>query len=223
MSKINKISMTVLAIVAMVTTSVMAVDVVTQGTFDTLAEAQAAWGNNGGGVATGGTAPISGGNAWFNDGIPLWIQTVTNLTPNTLYELSFDAYSGGAAQTIVVGLRYTVGIGNASDYDSDIAAGDILNLTYDSTWAPHGNPGYISGGTFSCPLNPVANAPEISHFLQFNTPNVLNGAATSIGVDIRQASGIQVRLDNVVVEVTPIPEPATIGLLSLLGLALLRR
>jgi len=104
----------------------------------------------------------------------------------------------------------------------DLNSSDVLNYSNDVTGAAIG--GWDAAGRFSCPLNPAPDAPESSHFFMFNTPAVLVGSSTDdIGVYITDCSGIQVRLDNVKVDVLYIPEPATLGLLSILGLALLRR
>ncbi len=98
-----------------------------------------------------------------------------------------------------------------------------MNFSNDSTWAASGDVNQHAGGSFTCPLAPGDDDPLSSHYLQFNTPDVLNGPADTFGVYFKNSAGVQSRVDNFVVDVTPIPEPATVGLLSLLGLALLRR
>ena len=72
-------------------------------------------------------------------------------------------------------------------------------------------------------MAPGADDPLSSHYFQFNTPNVLNGPAGKFGVTIRNASGIQVRLDNVKVDVIAIPEPVTFGLLFIWSALMLSR
>ena len=228
MIKLNKISLTVLAIVALVISSVMAADVVIEGTFDTSADTYACWaasGTGGGWTDAANVSPISGGYLWFNSGGYTWNQAFDGITlePNSVYIVSFDAITLANPNTIDVGLLYMTGSSNTSAVSGHLAAADLLNFTYDSTWAAAGDANWHAAGRFTCPLAPGADDPLSSHYFQFNTPNVLNGPAIKFGVSIRNAVTVQVRLDNVKVDVTPIPEPATLGLLSILGLAVLRR
>ena len=226
MNKINKISMTVLAVVALITSSVMAVDVVNEGTFDTDADTHACWASDAGGwTDAANVSPISGGYIWFNGPGRQWDQAFDGITlmPNTIYKVSFDAITLANANTIDVGLLYMTGSSNTSAASGYIAAADVLNFENDTTWSVQPNVDWVTSGRFTLPLAPGADDPLSSHYFQFNTPAVLNGPANKIGVDIRNAIAVQIRLDNVVVDVTPIPEPATIGLLSILGFALLRR
>ena len=227
MKTFNKISMTVLVVVAMVATSLMAVDVVNEGTFDTEADLNACWANNGvnsGWTDAANVSPISGGYVWFNSYQCAYFQAFDSITlqPNSLYRVSFDAITFNP-NNIEMGLFYMTGSSNTSAASGYLAEDDILNFSNDSTWAASGDANQHAGGLFTCPEAPAADDPLSSHFFQFNTPAVLNGPSTTFGVRFNSTGGPQSRLDNVVVDVTPIPEPATVGLLSLLGLALLRR
>ena len=229
MNKLNKISMIVLVVVAMVATSVMAVDVVNEGTFDTEAGLYACWATNGqansGWANAVNVSPISGGYVWFNSWQRSYFQTFDGivLEPNSLYKVSFDAITLADANNVEMGLYYMTGSSNSSAISGYLAETDILNFANDSTWAASGDVNQHAGGLFTCPLGPAADDPLSSHYFQFNTPAVLTGPSSTFGVRFNITAGIQARLDNVAVDVTTIPEPAALGLLSILGLALLRR
>ena len=228
MNKLNKILLTVLAVGAMATSNIMAVDVVNEGTFDTEAATRASWaagGTGGGWTDAANVSPISGGYLWFNSAGYWWNQAFDGITlePNTLYAVSFDAIALAAAQTVDVGLLYMTGSSNLSAVSGYLSAADLLNFTHDSTWAASGDANWYPAGRFTCPLAPGADDPLSSHYFQFNTPNVLNGPAGKFGVTIRNASGIQVRLDNVKVDVIAIPEPVTFGLLFIWSALMLSR
>jgi len=229
MKTFNKISMTGLVVVAMVATNVMADNVINEGTFDTEAGLYACWATNGqansGWTDAANVSPISGGYVWFNSAQRTYQQTFDGITlqPNYIYRISFDAITLAGANDIIMGLFYMTGSSNTSAVSGYLAEDDILNFSNDSTWSASGDANQHAGGDFTCPLAPGADDPLSSHFFQFNTPAVLNGPASAFGLYFKNSAGVQSRLDNIVVDVTAIPEPATLGLLSLLGLALLRR
>jgi len=199
-------------------------DVAADGTLDTEVGTSFNWPGTRGWIGSATVSPISGGNFWFNGPAQNAKQVFTGLKlqAKTQYKVSFDAACVGSAQTIDVGLKYMSGNKYTAANIGDLNSSDIINYSNDVTGAAIG--GWDAAGRFSCPLNPAPDAPESSHFFMFNTPAVLVGSSTDdIGVYITDCSGIQVRLDNVKVDVLYIPEPATLGLLSILGLALLRR
>jgi hypothetical protein len=80
--------------------------------------------------------------------------------------------------------------------------------------------GWAGGATFTTTLNPAANDPSIYHEIKIETASSISGSG-DLGVILWGETGIQMLIDNVVVDV--IPEPATLGLLALLGLSFLRR
>ena len=204
-------------------------NVVTAGTFDTLPETTNNWttgGIGGNWIADGGVSPISGGNLWFNGPGIYWDQTFEGITlePLTKYKISFDAIcvaGSPASQTIDVGLKYMSGAANASTIVDDIETENITSFSNSVMWAEVPSL-WRAAGRFTCPIN-QPDVPSNSHFFIFTTPLTLVGQATNeIGISIRNCSGIQVRLDNVKVEimddVDPPPAPqnttASIGTYS---------
>ncbi len=199
-------------------------DVAAYGTLDAEAGSMFEWPGTRGWIGTATVSPISGGNFWFNGPAQDVKQVFAGLKlqAKTQYKVSFDACCVGAAQTIDVGLKYMSGNKYTATVIGDLNSGDVLNYAADATGAAIG--GWDAAGRFSCPLNPAPDAPESSHFFQFNTPDTLVGSGTDdLGIYIHNVPGVQVRLDNIKVDVLYIPEPAIFGLLSILGLALLRR
>ncbi len=230
MNTLNKISITVLTGVVLVVSSVTADNVVNEGTFDTVAGLDACWAYtvgqpNSGWTDAANVSPISGGYVWFNSWQCAYYQAFDGITlqPNTLYKVSIDAITLANPNNLNLGLFYMTGSSNTSAVSGYLAEDDILNFTSDITWSASSDPNQHAGGLFTCPLGPAADDPLSSHYFQFNTPNVLTGPASKFGVYFNVTDGIQARVDNVVVDVTAIPEPALLGLLSIIGFAILRR
>ncbi len=116
MKTFSKISIIVLALV---TSSTMAENVVIEGTFDTKEDTEACWavtGTGGGWTDAANVSPISGGYLWWNAAGRQWNQAFDGITlmPNTLYKVSFDAICLANAQTVVAGLLYMTGSSNNS-------------------------------------------------------------------------------------------------------------
>ena len=148
------------------------------------------------GITVGGTSPIAGNNAWFNDSSAEIHQTLsgTKLQPNTTYELIFDAYSLGSLQTLKAGIMH----GNNNVLIAPVHNTNVENFVMSSgSW--NGND-WAAGGQFNTVLNPPANDPESTHALVFETPsdNIIgNNLFEDLTINIWDPSGVQIRLDNV--------------------------
>jgi hypothetical protein len=174
----------------------------------------------GAGLTTAVTpAPMSGQSAWFNNPAIYLYQTFegVKLLPNRVYIMTLDA-KGSAALTINAKILYCSGSGTNSRQIAGLNSADVTNIdVVNGTWLA----GWV-GVRFDAPMNPADNDASIYHKLEFTTPATITGSTTDdIGITIGGCSGAQVLVDNVSVEV--VPEPATIGLLAILGLAFLRR
>lgn len=176
----------------------------------------------GGGLATRVvTAPLSGQVAYFNQPTLYIYQTFegVKLLPNRTYVVTYDALSfDSTTKTINAKVLYCSGSGTNSRQIAALNAADVTDITTDGTWLA----GWM-GVRFTAAVNETpANDPSISHSLMFTTPATITGSTTDdLGITIGGCSVAQVWVDNVSVEV--IPEPATIGLLAIIGLAFFRR
>ncbi len=179
--------------------------------------------STGGGLTTAAVpAPMSGQSMWFNNSGPSVFQTFvgTKLLPNRIYILTFDArVSGAADQTVNSTIMHLTGSGDSSTAHSNLVLADVTdrvisNGTFLAGWV---------GVRFDVQVTSTDDDPNIYHEFKFTTPATLSDPNTDvdIGITFSGASGAQIQIDNVSVDV--IPEPATIGFLGLLGIALLRR
>ncbi len=179
--------------------------------------------STGGGLTTAVVpAPMSGQSMWFNNSGPLVFQTFdgVKLLPNRIYILTFDArVSGAADQTVNSTIMHLTGSGDSSTAHSNLVLADVTdrvisNGTFLAGWV---------GVRFDVQVTSTDDDPNIYHEFKFTTPATLSDPNTDvdIGITFSGASGSQIQIDNVSVEV--IPEPATIGLLAILGVAFLRR
>ena len=189
--------------------------------------------NNGGPVdswyvqATGGgllngtaPSPMSGQVLWYNSAALYMYQTFegVKLLPNRIYIVKCDIASVINAGTINVKLQYGTGSGTNSRQLASLDAADITDVVVSNgTWLAGWR-----GAQFASPLDPADNDASIYHEFSFTTPAVLTGSTTDdLSITIGGPSAVQVKVDNVSVEV--VPEPAAICLLAILGFAFLRR
>ena len=201
-------------------------DIVSGGGFEAEGDTFFNWAHNGDSWENSGSQIeklVTNGFIWFNAPGPYERQCFTGikLEPNTKYTVSFDAFTWDAyhvsnSYTVDVGLKYMSGSHYESEVVGEIDGLDVLSFSNDITFVAI--PTWAAAGRFTCPYDPANTDPKISHFFSFETPGVLSASATNdIGVSVENGSGVQIRLDNVKVEVELIPEPAFIGLLILLG------
>jgi len=198
-------------------------DIVAGGSFDTEGDTFFNWAhiNDAWEQADPHVAPVEGGFIWFNGPGPYERQCFTGvqLEQNTKYTVSFDAFTWDAYHlsnscTVDVGLKYMSGSHYESAAVGEIDALDVTSFSNDVTCVTITN--WPAAGRFTCPWDPADYDPFISHFFSFETPASLSASATNdIGVAVENGSGVQIRLDNVKVEVELIPEPVFIGLLFL--------
>jgi hypothetical protein len=165
--------------------------------------------------------PMTGQAMWFNNAGPAVYQTFvgTKLLPSMTYILKFDARAEVAPQTVNVRIQHCTGSGTNSGNHSGLVTNDVTDIVVSNgTWLA----GWV-GVRFDVQLASNDYDSVIYHEFRFTTPATLSdpNADVDLGISFSGASGVQVQVDNVSVEV--IPEPATIGLLSLLGFAFLRR
>jgi len=180
------------------------------------------WNNNSVGMLFRDTpiAPLSNQTVFFNSSSWEIVQTFPGmkLLTNRTYQLTFDSYSVGSLQTIKAGLVHARYFGESSRGICPIDDSNVVYHNGDGTWL---GSGWESGALFTNILSPSANDPAISHIFLFNTPHTLSGdkLAFDLGVKFWDASGTQVRLDNVVVtNYVAIPEPGYIFIIYYFGL-----
>lgn len=172
-------------------------------------------------------APMSGQVAWFQLNAPRMYQTFvgTKLLPNRIYIITIDGYAAidPSTKTIDATIIHATDSGINSTFHSLLDINDITGVVV-SNGTFISNVAWLTA-RFNMAPNPADNAASVYHSFQFTTPATLTDP--NVGIDIGIQIGHkwlesgQVKIDNVSVEV--VPEPAAIGLLSLLGLAFLRR
>jgi len=139
--------------------------------------------------------------------------------------ITLDGYAAidSVTKTLDATIIHATGSGTGSTFHSLLVTNDLTDVVVS-------NGTYISNvawvtARFNMAYNPADNAPSVYHSFQFTTPATLTDPNVGIDIGIRighkWTEAGQVKIDNVTVEV--IPEPGIIGLLSLAGLAFLRR
>ncbi len=165
-------------------------------------------------------APMSGNVAWFNAGNIVQTFVGTKLLPNRIYIVRMDSHAGpGATASFIAKLGY----GNGSGNSSALLAGAAQNLNAaDTTSITVSNGTYTAPWiTFNSPDRNVATPATIFHEFKFTTPATITGSTTDdLALRVGQSTAGQAWIDNISVEV--LPEPASLGLLVILGLAFLR-
>jgi len=151
--------------------------------------------------------PFTGQNAYFNGAGFTLMQTFTGiiLRPNTMYTVSFDAYTTIGNNKIIRGEIYQgSGAGKTSSLLHHLNPSDIKYIDYGNGYTM-GTPN-PAGAWFNAPTNSTpANDSSLSHSFSFITSDSLTSPRPSENLGLIIWGGdIQVVVDNVKVEIRPI-------------------